>query len=97
MWPGAEPLDTLLELAGERLGAVLLCAPRVDLAGQIYDAHLPIHGSGIDLAALAGAGDPLFIFDAIYPDWDAEYLDVQALNAALDGTGSPFGHRTIPC
>ena len=83
LWPGAEPLDTLLELAGERLGAVLLCAPRVDLAGQIYDAHLPVHGSGIDLPALAGAGDALFIFDALYPDWDAEYLDVQALSAAL--------------
>ena len=81
--PGAEPPAAVIELAGERLGAVLLCAPRVDLAGQIYDAHLPVHGSGIDLAPLAGAGDPLFIFDAIYPDWDAEYLDVQALRSAL--------------
>ena len=83
LWPDAEPPAAVLELAGERLGAVLLCAPRVDLAGQIYDAHLPVHGSGIDLAALAVAGDPLFIFDAIYPDWDAEYLDVQALSTAL--------------
>ena len=81
--PGAEPPAAIIELPGERLGAVLLCAPRVDLAGQIYDAHLPVHGSGIDLAPLAGAGDPLFIFDAIYPDWDAEYLDVQALRSAL--------------
>ena len=81
--PGAEPPAAVIELAGERLGAVLLCAPRVDLAGQIYDAHLPAHGSGTDLAPLAGAGDPLFIFDAIYPDWDAEYLDVQALRDAL--------------
>ncbi len=84
LWPGAEPPAAVLELAGERLGAVLLCAPQVDLAGQIYDAHLPVHGSGIDLAALAATGDPLFIFDAIYPDWDAEYLDVRALSAALD-------------
>ena len=83
LWPDCESPSAVLELAGERLGAVLLCAPQVDLAGQIYDAHLPVHGSGIDLAALAGAGDPLFIFDAIYPDWDAEYLDVEALSAAL--------------
>ena len=85
LWPDAEPPTAVLGLAGERLGAVLLCAPRVHLAGQIYDAHLPVHGSGIDLAALAGAGDALFIFDALYPDWDVEYLDVQALSTALGG------------
>ena len=88
LWPDAEPPAAVLELAGKRLGAVLLCAPQVDLAGQVYDAHLPVHGSGIDLAALAGAGTAMFIFDAIYPDWDAEYLDVRALSAALGGTGS---------
>ena len=83
LWPGAELPAEVIALAGKRLGAVLLCAPRVDPAGQIYDAHLPVHGSGIDLAPLADAGDALFIFDAIYPDWDAEYLDRTALEAAL--------------
>ena len=83
LWPGAELPAEMIALAGELLGAVLLCAPRVDPAGQIYDAHLPVHGSGIDLAPLATAGDVPFIFDAIYPDWDAEYLDVQAVRRAL--------------
>ncbi|MDE0025699.1 MAG: TIM barrel protein [Spirochaetaceae bacterium] len=83
LWPGAELPDEMIALAGERLGAVLLCAPRVDSAGQVYDAHLPVHGSGIDPAPLSAAGDVLFIFDAIYPDWDAEYLDAQALRRAL--------------
>ncbi|MDE0448098.1 MAG: TIM barrel protein [Spirochaetaceae bacterium] len=83
LWPGAELPDEMIALAGERLGAVLLSAPRVDSAGQVYDAHLPVHGSGIDPAPLSAAGDVLFIFDAIYPDWDAEYLDAQALRRAL--------------
>ena len=83
LWPGAELPAELIALAGELLGAVLLCAPRVDPAGQIYDAHLPVHGSGIDLAPLAKAGDVPFIFDAIYPDWDAEYLDAKALRRAF--------------
>ncbi|MDE0229092.1 MAG: TIM barrel protein, partial [Spirochaetaceae bacterium] len=83
LWPGAELPAEMIALAGERLGAVLLCAPHVDPAGQIYDAHLPVHGSGIDLAPLSAAGDALFIFDAIYPGWDAEYLDAQALRRAL--------------
>ena len=80
---GDEPLAEAIELARERLGAVLLCAPHVDVAGQTYDAHLPVHGSGIDLAPLATVSDALFIFDAIYPDWDAEYLDIQALRDVL--------------
>ena len=81
--PGGEPLAEAIELGRERLGAVLLCASRVDLAGQRYDAHLPVHASGIDLSPLATVPGALFICDGIYQDWDAEYLDTRALRRAL--------------
>ena len=98
-----------LRLAGEELGAalaeaiepgrehhlgpVLLCAPRVDLLGQTYDAHLPVHGSGIDLAPLAAVRDALFIFDAIFADWDSEYLDAASLDAVFRDSPAAAAHR----
>jgi len=73
-----ESLGETIAQAGDRLGMVLLCAPTRDLIGQVYDTHAPIHGSGLDLAALAAcpAGVPR-ILDAVYPDPDAEYLDLR--------------------
>ena len=80
-----EGLREAIDDTGELLGAVLLSAPHVDAAGQTYDAHEPVHGSGIDLATLAGVREALFVLDGIYPDWDAEYLDAQALRTVLTG------------
>ncbi|MFH1006922.1 MAG: TIM barrel protein, partial [Candidatus Latescibacterota bacterium] len=68
-------MDEMLAAAGDRLGMMLLCAPERDLFRQVYDAHAPVAGSGLDLSALAGCDDIPQILDADYPNWDAEYRD----------------------
>ena len=90
---GATLAEAIEPGRAHHLGSVLLGAPRVDLLGQTYDAHLPVHGSGIDLAPLAAVRDALFIFDALYPDWDSEYLDAAALAAVLRDSPAAAAQR----
>jgi len=70
-----EQLDDVVALTGERLGLVLLSAPSVDLFGQTYDAHAPLHAGGLDLSALAGLMAVPQVLDAHYRTVDEEYLD----------------------
>jgi len=61
---------------------VLISAPCTDLAGNVYDAHLPMMGSSYqeELLRLIGqAGNKMLILDVVYPDQDAEYQDARWL------------------
>ena len=77
-WNG-EPLAAVVQAAGDRLGAVLYSAPRRDQFGQVYDAHLPVADSGLDLAPARGLTGRPQVLDALYPDADAEYRDCRAV------------------
>ncbi len=71
--------------AGQRMGAVLVSAPRTDLFGQSYDAHAPVHTSDVDLHGLALSGKALIMLDAVYASTDDEYLDIIAVEEACMG------------
>lgn len=70
-----EPLAEILAAAVGRLGIILLCAPAKDIFGQLYDAHRPLVGSGLDLSALASCRAAPQILDAVYASADEEHLD----------------------
>jgi sugar phosphate isomerase/epimerase len=83
-----EDLRAALAAAGDRLGAVLLCAADRDRFGQWYDAHLPVAGRGLDLAAireLAKREDLLFILDGAYRRIDDAWADL------VEAGGQPSG------
>ena len=73
-----ESIEQVIELAGARLGIVLVSAPVTDDLGQTYDMHAPVAGSGLDLSALTSSGVPI-VFDADYQSWDEVYRDVRLL------------------
>ena len=76
--------DALSADAVRDAGAVLLSAAATDLFGQDYDAHLPVAGSGLDLAALrAVPEDALMVLDAEYPDWSTVWRDLCAIEGTL--------------
>jgi hypothetical protein len=77
-----EDLRGAVQRGRDLLGAVLLCGARRDAFGQPYDAHEPVHRSGMDLSALAGLEGVLFILDGVYANHDDEYLDLLALKQA---------------
>jgi sugar phosphate isomerase/epimerase len=77
-WNG-ESLSDVVKMAGDRLGMVLYSAPRRDLFGQVYDAHLPVSESGLDLSAVNGLSGLIQILDGIYSDPDAEYRDCRTV------------------
>jgi hypothetical protein len=74
---GEDLADTLAR-AGDRLGMILISAPRRDRFGQVYDAHAPAHDAGLDLAPLRARPQVPQALDAIYPTQDDEYLDCLA-------------------
>jgi hypothetical protein len=73
-----EKVAKLIAAAGDRLGLVLLSAPRVDAFGQQYDAHLPIHTADWDPAPLKALNVPL-VLDADYRSWDDTYRDIKGV------------------
>ncbi|NQT92799.1 MAG: sugar phosphate isomerase/epimerase [Lentisphaerae bacterium] len=77
---GEDPSD-IVSAAADSLGLVLLSAPTVDQFNQGYDAHAPLHGSGIDLGFLAGLDVPQ-VLDTPHAVWDDVYRDLQALSCA---------------
>lgn len=77
-WNG-EVLGDVVKAAGVRLGLVLHSAPRRDSYGQVYDAHLPIAGSGLDVSAVSGLPGIPQVLDGVYADIDAEYRDCRAV------------------
>lgn len=75
----AEEPRAAIAAAGDRLGAVLLCAAHRDEFGQWYDTHLPIAGRGLHLEAvreLVKRNDILFILDGAYGALDGAYVDL---------------------
>jgi len=70
-----EEIGAILTVAGDRLGMVLLCAPRRDMFGQFYDAHAPLYAGGVDILPLAGWAHVLRVLDGDYQSPDEEYLD----------------------
>ena len=58
----------------------LVAAPAVDMNGKLWSLHRPLDGFAADLpnrlAPLCGS-DVTLVFDALYPDADAEYRDVR--------------------
>jgi sugar phosphate isomerase/epimerase len=75
----AEDVRAALEAAGDRLGAVLVSAASRDRFGQWYDAHLPVAGRELDLAAVRGLArrdDLLFILDGAHARIDDAYADL---------------------
>ncbi len=70
-----EDLGQALAAAGDRLGLVLISAPRRDLFGQVYDAHAPVSQAGLELAALQAYPDVPQVLDAYYASQDEEYAD----------------------
>lgn len=75
---GESPAE-VVKAAGARLGLALYSAPHRDLFGQVYDAHAPVAGSGLDLAALKMPADIPQVLDGVYADADEEYRDCRAV------------------
>jgi hypothetical protein len=81
MAKGAKP-ESLAPVLAAKTGLWLVSAPRRDLAGQLWDAHGPIHCQADAASArqwLALAPNAPVLLDAVYADQDEEYLDATAL------------------
>ena len=84
-----EDLGEAITAVGDRLGSMLLSAPQRDQLGQWYDAHLPISGQGVDLAAVREVStrdDVLLILDAAYESIDEAYSDLVEVDGRRKGT-----------
>jgi hypothetical protein len=71
----------LKDVAG-KIGLWCVGAPGYDEAGSLWTCHLPIASSIFDHAVpkiIAIAPETPCLLDVVYPDWDEEYLDAQAL------------------
>jgi hypothetical protein len=78
----AEPPADLAQTLPPRLGAWLVAAPRVDLAGRLWDAHAPIHtapAANCIARWLALSPRTPLLLDAIYSGPDEEYLDAASV------------------
>jgi hypothetical protein len=74
--------DDTARILKDKLGVWLVAAPRSDAAGKLWDAHAPIAEApeAPEIGAwLATQQQAPRLFDAVYPDRDAEYLDAIAL------------------
>ena len=75
-----ESIEQIVELAGTRLGIILVSAPVTDDLGQSYDMHAPIAASGLDLSVVTSSGVPI-VCDADYRSWDEVYHDIRLLKS----------------
>ena len=65
---------------GQATGWWLMSAPAADMNGKLWSLHRPIAGFSEDLVPRLDAlraPDVTLVFDALYPDIDAEYRDVR--------------------
>jgi hypothetical protein len=74
-----EPALAVRDLDG-MLGLWLAAAPRVDVAGKLWDAHGSIAGQARVLDYPKAAPAPV-VFDAVYANQDEEYLDAREFRA----------------
>ena len=75
-----ESIEHILELAGTRLGIILVSAPVTDNLGQTYDMHAPIAASGPAVSRVTSSEVPI-VFDADYTTWDDVYQDVRFIGS----------------
>jgi hypothetical protein len=80
--------EAVARILGERGGFWLAAAPRRDLAGQLWDAHAPVHRA--DAAETHAVHNYLLlapklpvILDAILDDADAEFLEATSLKGSV--------------
>jgi hypothetical protein len=73
----ATPEAATRELDG-LLGLWLAAAPRLDVAGKLWDTHATLAGRAEVPEFLKSSPAPV-VFDAVYASQDEEYLDAQAL------------------
>ncbi len=72
-------------------GVALLPAPRPPARPR--NRLLALRTAGGVQAPLAAVRDALFIFDALYPDWDSEYLDAASLDAVFRDSPAAAAQR----
>jgi hypothetical protein len=84
--PERAPSPEEIEVMKKHLGLWLVAGTHKDVAGKVWDAHVPIHRFAGETAArlwiAAVAGMPLAL-DGIYEGQDEEYLDSVALEQIL--------------